>query len=243
MFSLVLPRFFGFAPAADDRDGIPARTSRPPRASDDVPCRPDDQVEVVGERTIAGRPAADVLNALSGTDIEAASQALSDIYLTYFDTLRRFAYHWTRSQDEAEELVHDVFFRLWTRRETLDVNGEIVAYLRLAVRNQVYMGARHLAVVGRMERAVQSEVSDIPAMGRVVHPETALDEADIDRIMAKALSAVAPRDRNVVTMRFVERMTFEEIASILGVSRTRVRAILARVTQRLVPAFEELRPK
>ena len=243
MFSLVLPRFFGFAPAADDRNEGQARPSRLPSAADDGPLRPDDPADVVGESPIGGRPAADVLHALRGTDLEAARQALSDIYLTYFDTLRRFAYHWTLSQDDAEELVQDVFFRLWTRRATLAVNGAIVGYLRRAVRNQVYMRARHASVIGRMERAVQSAGLDMPAMGSVGDPEAAVDAADIDRIMANALATVAPRDRNVVTMRFVERMTCEEIASILGVSRTRVRAILARVTRRLVPAFEELRPR
>jgi RNA polymerase sigma-70 factor (ECF subfamily) len=238
VFTLALPRFFGFAPAAGDRDGPPARRVR----KSDLAAKGNSEVEsATHETTIAGRPATELLHALSGTDIQAASQALSDIYLTYFQTLWQFAYRWTRAQDEAEELVQNVFFSLWTRRETLDIGGEIITYLRVAVRNQIYKRARHSAVIGRMERAVEGEITDVPAMGRVVDPETSLDEADIDRLIDKALSTISQRDRDVVTMRFVERMTFDEIASVLGVSKTRVRAILARVTQRLIPVFAKLR--
>jgi RNA polymerase sigma factor (sigma-70 family) len=241
VFTLVLPRFFGFAPAAGHRDGLSGRSGHPDREPTPVTHPATDKENVQRETRIAGKAVADVLGALRGSDIEAAGQALSDIYLTYFDTLWQFAYRWTRSRDQAEELVHDVFFRVWTRREALELSGEIIAYLRLAVRNQIYKQARHSAVIGRMQRAVEGQITDLPAMGSVVHPETSVEESDIDRIMANALATVTPRDRDVVTMRFVDRMTLDEIASLLGVSKSRVRTILARVALRLAPAFEGLR--
>jgi RNA polymerase sigma-70 factor (ECF subfamily) len=243
VFSLTLPRIFGFASAAGDPSETSARSGRPAREKEPAAHVTAESDEVRQETTIAGKPAADVLSALRGTDVEAASQALTDIYLTFFDTLWHFAYRWTRSRDHAKEVVHDVFFRLWTRRETLEVGGEIIAYLRLAVRNHIYDDARHTAVITRMERAVEAHEADLPAMGSVPHPETSLDEVEIDRIVAAALAAIAPRDRDVVTMRLVDRMTLDEIARTLGVSKSRVRTILTRAMMRLAPAFEALRSR
>jgi RNA polymerase sigma-70 factor (ECF subfamily) len=193
--------------------------------------------------TIAGRSTADVLAALASEDIDVARQALADIYETYFDTLWHFAYRWMRSRDRAKELVHDVFLRLWMGRTTLKLRGEVIVYLRGAVRNHVYLDARHSGVITRMETAFAGETTELPAMGKVVHPDTSLDQAEIDRVVAKALAAIAPRDRDVVTMRWIDRMTLDEIASILGVSKSRVRTILARATARLMPALDGLRTK
>lgn len=170
-----------------------------------------------------------------------ASQALADIYFTYFKTLWHFAFRWTRSRDQAKELVHDVFLRLWTRRTTLDIRGEIIFYLRSAVRNEVYNAAKHTAVVTRMEAAVEGEISEVPAIGQAVDPETALEEREIDRIVAAALAGISQRDRDVVTMRWIDRMTLEEIASEFGISKSRVRTILARAAERIAPALEDFR--
>lgn len=128
-------------------------------------------------------------------------------------------------------------------RTTLKLRGEVIVYLRGAVRNHVYLDARHSGVIARMETAFAGETAELPAMGKVVHPDTSLDQAEIDRVVAKALAAIAPRDRDVVTMRWIDRMTLDEIASILGVSKSRVRTILARATARLMPALDGLRTK
>jgi RNA polymerase sigma-70 factor (ECF subfamily) len=192
------------------------------------------------QTTIADRPAADVLTALISPDIEVAREALTDIYETYFTTLWDFAYRWTRSRDQAKELVHDIFLDLWTRRTTLDLRGEIIFYLRSAVRKQVYNVAKHTAVVARMEAAVEGEIAGPPAIGRVIDPDIALEEAEIDRIVAKALAGISQRDRDVVIMRWIDRMTLDEIASEFGISKSRVRTILAKAVRRIAPALNRL---
>jgi len=241
VFSLVLPRFFGFAPAAGDRGERAPRSATRTRQDDAIVLPTPAAEEPVRQTVIAGRPAADVLNSLGGADIEAASQALADIYFTYFKTLWHLAFRWTRSRDHAKELVHDVFLRLWTRRTTLDIRSEIIFYLRSAVRNEVYNAAKHTAVVARMEATIEGNSSDVPAIGQVVDPERALDEREIDRIVATALAGISQRDRDVVTMRWIDRMTLDEIASEFGISKSRVRTILARAAERIAPALKDFR--
>lgn len=165
---------------------------------------------------------------------------MSDIYLAYFETLWHFAYRWTRSRSRAEEVVHDVFLALWTRRTTFILRGDLIVYLRSAVRKEIYDEIRHTAVVARMESAVEGRTVDVPAIGRVADPQAALEEADAERMVRAALATISPRDRDVFTMRWVDRMTLDEIALELRVSRTRVRTILARAMARLAPVLERL---
>jgi len=121
------------------------------------------------------------------------------------------------------------------------VRGEIIFYLRSAVRKKVYDEIRHATVVTRMEAAVDRDAAELPAIGQIAGPELAYDEADTERTVNRALAAISPRDRDVLTMRWIDRMTLDEIASDLGVSKTRIRTILARAIGRIRPALEGLR--
>src|SRR5690606_15897377 len=47
-----------------------------------------------------------------------------------------FARGFVRSPQAAEELVEDLFLKLWTDRERLDVRGSVASYLYVAVRHR-----------------------------------------------------------------------------------------------------------
>src|SRR5690606_1082345 len=65
--------------------------------------------------------------------------ALSEIYERYWDKLFVVAANRLGDQQEAEECVQDVLYKLWRLRETLFIeNDNLSAYLAVGVRNQVF---------------------------------------------------------------------------------------------------------
>src|SRR5690242_392109 len=89
-------------------------------------------------------------DALSGTDPTGAGAAAFDrLFEAYFDRLRRFAYRYLRSWEEAEDVVHDVFVRLWARHDQLSSIADIEAYLYTATRNRAMSRLKHLALTDR----------------------------------------------------------------------------------------------
>jgi len=251
VFSFALPNFlsFAFSPRDDERVSSRGQSGadrlenaieggvRESSIVDDAASPP--RTTLIGDRAVA-----DVLGALGSANVDVARDALATIYQAYFETLWHFAYRHTHSQDTAKELVHDVFLTLWSRRATVVITGELIGYLRGAVRHLAYKTARHASVVARMESSIDSETYDaaqVPGAGTVMHPEAALEHAEADRMLREAMAAIAPRDRDVLTMRWVDRMTHDEIGAVLGISNSRVRTILARATARVAPAFQRLR--
>src|SRR5699024_10356671 len=61
-------------------------------------------------------------------------QALEELFSKYYDRLCDFAFQYVRSFDLSEEVVSDVFFKVWLKREALTVTGNFKAYLYTAVR-------------------------------------------------------------------------------------------------------------
>src|SRR6059058_3973026 len=70
--------------------------------------------------------------------------AFETLYRTYWQRLFAFAFRYVQSKEDAEELVQEVFFRIWRGRAQWMPAGAVRNYLYLAVRN---------AARDRLERA------------------------------------------------------------------------------------------
>lgn len=228
------------APRAHGESGRPTRaagdTGAPGQPREPAPAATDPVAE---RRTgslspIEGRPQAEVLAQLRAGDVEA----LAAIYRTYIEALSRLGYSLTRSREATEDLIHDLFLAVWERHEQLDVREDLGVYLRSALRHRAYKAGRHAAVVRRMEDAALQGGHTVPGMGSVVESAAALEGSELERAFTKMLATISERDRRILTMRWEERLTHEEIARVLGISRARVRAILARNQERLRPFFD-----
>ena len=119
---------------------------------------------------------------------------------------------------------------------------DLGVYLRSALRHRAYKASRHEAVVHRTAAAAMVRDAEVPAMGTMAGPDEVLAVAEVERAFAAALDTVSERDRRILTMRWGEGLTHDEIARVLGISRARVRAIIAKQQERLRPFFEVLRP-
>lgn len=62
------------------------------------------------------------------------AKAFGEIYNRYWFKLFGVAYHHTGAKEEAEELVHDVFETLWTKREQANIQ-HLSSYLVVSIRN------------------------------------------------------------------------------------------------------------
>ncbi|HEX2533861.1 MAG TPA: sigma-70 family RNA polymerase sigma factor, partial [Chitinophagaceae bacterium] len=73
------------------------------------------------------------LIALLGRRDEAAFE---QVFTTWFKSLHAYAFTMVRDEMAAEEMVQNVFLRLWERAERLTISGSVAAYLYRAVHNE-----------------------------------------------------------------------------------------------------------
>src|SRR5688572_24467295 len=116
-------------------------------------------------------------------------EAFRILYLNTFNDLWSFARRYVESAAVAEEIVQDVFLKLWERRERWEVRGSVRSYLLGAVRNRALHFAEHSAVERRGGDVVARGQLDAPR----VDVESEVINADVDNAVVSALDTLPER--------------------------------------------------
>jgi RNA polymerase sigma-70 factor (ECF subfamily) len=135
--------------------------------------------------------------------------------------------------DVAEDLVQDVFWRVWQRWHALDAQGNIRAYLYTATRTCAlnYLASAE-ADARRRERYEPLAVAS-PDPGAAVDDDPALTTERLSAAIRQVLDAMPPRQRVVAAMRLREGLSTAAIAARLGISPRTVEVHIARATRAL----------
>lgn len=159
---------------------------------------------------------------------DAANAAFEAIFREYYGPLCGFAERTVGSRAVAEEVVDDVFLRVWEQRERWPKFEGMRAYLYTAVRNQALMHVRHESVVRRVVGdALRGEF--VPGMGEVA--ASADDELHLRRFAKAAQQAIEQlpaRNREVYRLYRQHHLSYAEIAEVLGLSVKTVENHLSR---------------
>jgi RNA polymerase sigma-70 factor (ECF subfamily) len=156
-------------------------------------------------------------------------------FRAYYNPALGLATRLLGSQDGAEDVVQDVFFRIWQRRETWVVTSNLSAYLHGAVRNRVTSHFRHRRVRTRFEGFVQ-EIFD--RGGRC--PDDDVIAADLDAAIQRIIDGLPSRCREVYELRWCHQLSYAEIAHILGISLKTVEAHVTTALKRLRAKLPDL---
>jgi len=163
------------------------------------------------------------------------SAAFERLFRSHYDALCSFAVRYTDSAAIAEELVQDVFARVWTDRSRWPAPQNQRAYLFTAVRNRALN-------VGRRR---QLEDDWIEAETALAHEEDesadALSAAAMDSephiFLERAVASLPERCRLVMHLRWHESMSYADIAAVMGISTKGVENQLSRGLRALRRAF------
>lgn len=161
-------------------------------------------------------------------------QAFERLFLAYVDPLARYVYTYVKSLEVAEELVHDVFLRLWLRlEENAEPIRSVKGYLYTAARYEALDHLRHQHVEDRHRvRAGQLALTfDTPAMA--ADAEQRLVAHELAAAIQRAVDDLPPRQREVIHLRWIRQFSHEEIAATLGIAVKTVAEHLRRATDHL----------
>ncbi|UYQ93824.1 RNA polymerase sigma-70 factor [Chitinophaga horti] len=135
-------------------------------------------------------------------------QHRNDVYL--------HALTYTKSPEFAEELVLDIFMKIWNGRSRLTEVDNFRGYLFILSRNQVISAMRK-----RLEQPVSDDALaflETPGM----RPDSHLEFKEVQSLLEKALATLSPQQRTAFHLSRTEGKTYEEIAEIMGISRRTV---------------------
>jgi len=127
---------------------------------------------------------------------------------------------------EAEELVQDVMFKVWERREHLAMGDELKTYLYRATRNH----ALNLLRRRRLERLWQAM---LPREEPSVAAEEPDDSSELERAVRAAIDALPDRCREVFLLSREHGLSYAAIAATMGISVKTVETQMGRALKAL----------
>ncbi|MGH7720725.1 MAG: sigma-70 family RNA polymerase sigma factor [Gemmatimonadaceae bacterium] len=178
-------------------------------------------------------------------------RALEEAFFAYNEALFAFAYRYTRMREAAEDLIHDVFLRIWARRTVLTGEERLRPYLFGAVRNAALMWLRRERLershaTRASNRAVErpakgeipaAEAQDVPGMSQFAADAADAvkrqDAGDLAEELREAVEMLPPKARQAITLRWQRQMRNAEIAEVMGVSVKTVEFSIARALNHL----------
>ncbi|WP_299546830.1 RNA polymerase sigma-70 factor [Seonamhaeicola sp.] len=164
-----------------------------------------------------------VLELISGSEV--AFRKLFDIYR---NQLYKYSLSMVCSQAYAEEIVQDVFMKIWIKRDTLNPNLSFKSYIYTITRNQnikfLKKAANNLKL--RQEVFYQSQKFRNST-------ERYMREVELEALKEEALNQLSPKRRLIFQMSRNDGKSYEDIGTELGISPNTVRNQMSRALETL----------
>ena len=150
------------------------------------------------------------------------AQAFEHLFKAYCQPLINFARRFVRDVQIAENIVQDVFLKIWTNRIKLNPSLNIKTYLFTAVRNQTLNHLRH----AKMEK---DSVADMQLITTPVKtPENGWKEKELATSIQQAINELPKKCQTIFLMNRFDQLTYQEIADILNLSIKTVETQMGR---------------
>ena len=143
------------------------------------------------------------------------------IYLSYFSKMKRFAREYVLSDEDAENIVQDVFLDFWEKKELLPLPINILAYLFTSIKNRCIDFLRHKIVQKEVENKMQEEYRltlqmKYYALGEL--DEGIFEKDDVEQLLSKVIDSLPERCREIFLKSKIEGKKQKEIAEEMNIS-------------------------
>lgn len=140
--------------------------------------------------------------------------------------LYRFALRILGNTEEAQDVVQEIFIRLWSKRDKISEYRSIEAFAMTMTRNLCLDKLKSPS--SRIEKLDEArEMTD----NRTPYSET--ETSDTLKMVFMAMDGLPEQQRMVIHLRDVEGCDFDEIAEVTGLSLNNVRVNLSRARKKI----------
>ena len=165
--------------------------------------------------------------------------ALIGLYQTCYKKLLHFSKSIVRTNELAEEVVEDVFIKLWCRRNSISDIQNLNVYLYTAVKNT---SLNILSQKAKQLVAAPFDFLDIEIEDDLLSPDNMMITEEMMRKMREAIDTLPPRCKMIFKLIREDGLTYKEVAEILNISVNTIDAQMAIAVKKLCLALQLRKP-
>lgn len=149
--------------------------------------------------------------------------AFRQLFYQYHEQLGRYIFHITHSHELTEEIVQDIFLKIWMNNEALAEIKNFKAYLFVLSKNHTLNYLRKLAKELSQKRKWEEDFLSIQFLDNV-------PENTYYRLLDEAIDRLPPQQQKVYLLSRHQRLKHAEIADQLNISKETVKSYLKIAT-------------
>lgn len=144
--------------------------------------------------------------------------SFAEIYNRFYGILYLHAHKRLRNEEEARDVIHELFASLWTKRESFEISTNLSGYLYSAIRNRILDMITHKKVEDKYIVSLQQYIDH-----DLNYADHRVRERDLAAVIEREISFLPPKMREVFELSRKSHLSHKEIAVLLGLSEQTVR--------------------
>jgi RNA polymerase sigma-70 factor (ECF subfamily) len=172
-----------------------------------------------------------------------APSALESLMRRYQQDLFRFCLHYLKDAERARDLTQETFIRVYTASDRFDQSRKFRPWVLCIARNLCLNELKRRKTVpmeSLEDHARRGDSSEVFRSTEYVPDERAMSDERLE-LLERALDSLAEDAREIVVLRFFQRMSAREIADIVGSTEGAVRTRLHRILMSLRDSYQACR--
>ena len=135
--------------------------------------------------------------------------------------LYRYAFHFLRNQEDAKDIIQDVFEKMWLNRKTIDLE---------TVKPWLYR-CTHNAMVNFIAKKSRTSYMSNQELPKTTSPFDSSFESM--QVVDRMVSILPPTQKSIILLRDIEGYTYKDIGLILDLSASQVKVYLFRARMKI----------
>jgi len=149
---------------------------------------------------------------------EGDEGAFNALFRKYYSAMCLFANQFLHDRELAEEIVQEMFVKIWEKRTILNIETSVKQYLFRSVRNHCLNQIQHEKIKKQYANKV------LESAHREINTEQYYLEVDLIRRIEKSIESLPPKRKEIFKLSREQGLKYKEIADDLGISIKTVEA-------------------
>lgn len=146
------------------------------------------------------------------------AEAFRELFDRYRNKVFSIAWKFTSDEATTEDLVQEIFIKIWLHRAKLSGVNNFNSYLNAVTKNHIFNHLRKLAV----ERHTRARISIINSSTDVKASDS-IGYKELENLINEAVSNLPPQQKRAYEFSRLQGLKHEEIAELMGISRSTVK--------------------